>query len=422
MSQLPLFQPSTLPLTVTDLTRHLRELIESDQLLQDVWVQGEISNFTRHSSGHLYFTLKDSTAELRCVMWRAMAMRQDFVPANGDAVEVHGTVSVYDARGQYQLYADQIRPLGQGQLYQAFMRLKARLEAEGLFDPDRKRPIPAKPQCIGVVTSPTGAALRDILNTLGRRYPLAKVVLAPTAVQGEDAPAGIVRALQSLNRIVQPDVILVARGGGSLEDLWAFNDESVARAIFASQSPVITGVGHETDFTIADFTADLRAPTPTAAAEMAVPDIAELRLDLSGLIDLLSRAALAQMAEQRWALNRQQQRLDLRSPRARIQNDRQRLDELAHRSRVALRTVQRMDRAGLDALTQRLQALDPLAVLRRGFAVVSRLDGQPVAEISAVSVDDPVDVRLIDGAFQARVTGLSALNPGTIVQDDENER
>ena len=419
MSQLPLFQPVDLPLTVTDLTRHLQKIINADPLLQDVWVQGEISNFIRHSSGHLYFTLKDSSAELRCVMWRGMAIRQDFLPANGDAVEVHGTVSVYEARGQYQLYADQIRPLGEGQLYQAFMRLKARLEAEGLFDPDRKRPIPERPVCIGVVTSPTGAALRDILNTLSRRYPLARVVLAPTAVQGEEAPAGIVKALQSLNKIVKPDVILVARGGGSLEDLWAFNDEGVARAIFASESPVITGVGHETDFTIADFTADLRAPTPTAAAERAVPDMVELRQDLVAETERLSQFVLAQLAEHRWNLSRLHQRLALRSPHSRIQNDRQRLDELTYRGRLALRNIQRMDRSGLQALTHHLQALDPLAVLRRGFAVVSRLDGQPVAEIAAVGVDDRVDVRLFDGVFKARVIGMSALNPGTPQQVDE---
>jgi exodeoxyribonuclease VII large subunit len=407
MSQLPLFQSTVTPLSVTDLTRYLRELIESDHTLQDIWVLGEISNFTRHSSGHLYFTLKDSAAELRCVMWRNMALRQNTTPANGDAVEVHGAISVYEARGQYQLYADLIRPLGEGQLYQAFMRLKARLEAEGLFDATRKRPIPRWPHTIGVVTSPTGAALRDILNTLRRRYPLGRVVLAPTAVQGEEAPAGIVTALQTLNQIIKPDVILVARGGGSLEDLWAFNDEKVGRAIAASAAPVITGVGHETDFTIADFAADLRAPTPTAAAELAAPDIAELRLDLSEAIGQLGQAALTAISEQRWVLNRLQQRLDLRSPRPRIQSDRQRLDELAHRSRVALRHSQRLDRAGLESLSRRLEALDPPAVLRRGYAVVSRLDGQPIGVITAVQPSDDVQVRLVDGQFQARVTDVT---------------
>ena len=418
MSQLPLFQASTLPLTVTDLTHHLREVIESDAVLQDVWVQGEVSNFIRHSSGHLYFTLKDNAAELRCVMWRNMAMRQSSLPANGDAVEVHGAVSVYEARGQYQLYADQIRPVGEGQLYQAFMRLKARLEAEGLFDPARKRSIPEWPQRIGVVTSPTGAALRDILNTLGRRYPLANVILAPTAVQGEDAPAGIVAALQALNQIVKPDVILLARGGGSLEDLWAFNNEGVARAVASSDAPIITGVGHETDFTIADFTADLRAPTPTAAAELATPDISDLQVNLSDWIDRLGRAVLAVVGEHRWMLNRLHQRLVLRSPRNRIQSDRQTLDELVHRARVALRHVQRMDRSELDALTRRLGVLDPQAVMRRGFAVVSRADGETVADLSNVNVDEDVSVRLIDGSFQAHVTGI---NPVAKPLDEQGE-
>src|SRR4030042_1940581 len=234
MSQLPLFAPQ-IPSswTVTDLTRYLRELLESDELLQDVWVTGEVSNFSRPASGHMYFTLKDSSASLRCVMWRNAALRQSFTPRDGDAIEVHGAISVYEAGGQYQLYADIFRPAGEGALYQEFVRLKTLLEAEGLFDQGRTGPIPPRPKRIGIVTSPTGAALQDILNTLQRRYPLVEVVLAPTPVQGEQAPLGIITALHNVVRVANPDVLIIARGGGSIEDLWAFNDERVARAIAA---------------------------------------------------------------------------------------------------------------------------------------------------------------------------------------------
>ncbi len=256
--------------TVSNLTRHLRQLLEGDPDLQGIWVEGEISNLSRPASGHIYFTLKDSAAALRCVMWKTDASRLRVNLQEGMAIEAHGSLGIYEVAGQYQLYADILRPVGEGALFQEFLRLKALLEAEGLFDPARKRAIPSSPRRIGIVTSSTGAALRDILNTLRRRMPLAEVILAPTPVQGEEAPLKIVAALRSLNRVVKPDVILLARGGGSIEDLWAFNDERVVRAISrVPGAPVITGVGHETDFTLADFAADLRAPTPTAAAELA---------------------------------------------------------------------------------------------------------------------------------------------------------
>ena len=227
MPQLSLFSPRVpVSWSVSDLNCYLRELLESDELLQDAWVQGEVSNFSRPASGHVYFTLKDNAASLRCVMWRNSVIRQSFLPHDGDAIEVHGSISVYEAGGQYQLYADVFRPVGEGALYQEFLRLKALLEAEGLFDQGRKRPIPSLPKQIGIVTSPTGAALKDMLNTLQRRYPLVEVVLAPTPVQGEEAPPGIVKALQDVVRFANPDVVILARGGGSIEDLWAFNDEA----------------------------------------------------------------------------------------------------------------------------------------------------------------------------------------------------
>jgi len=403
MSQLPLLPSSPPPSwSVTDLTRYLRDLLESDANLQDLWVQGEVSNFSRPASGHLYFTLKDETAALKCVMWRNAVLRQAFLPRDGEAIEVHGSISLYEVAGQYQLYADLIRPAGEGVLYQEFLRLKARLEAEGLFDPARKRPIPKWPRRIGIVTSPTGAALRDILNTLRRRYPLVDVVLAPTPVQGEEAPPNIVEAIRALNEVIHPEVILVARGGGSIEDLWAFNDERVARAIAASQAPIITGVGHETDFTIADFAADLRAPTPTAAAELATPNRDDLRASLADQAGRLSRTIQAVLSNQRWELSSLQNRLQLRSPQARLRTDRQRLDELARRAEITVLHSLELRHTRLTGLDQRLGSLSPLAVLGRGFAVVSHPDGQVVRSVHQIHPDDELNVRVSDGQFHAR--------------------
>jgi exodeoxyribonuclease VII large subunit len=401
MEQFSLFQPKSW--SVTELTRYLKDLIESDHNLVDIWVQGEVSNFSRPRSGHLYFTIKDGNASLRCVMWRNAAARLTYLPRDGDAVEVHGGVSVYEAGGQYQLYADQIRAIGEGALYQEFLRLKAKLEAEGLFDEARKRPIPAYPKRIGIVTSPTGAALRDILNTLRRRYPLVDVILAPTAVQGVDAPDGIVRGLQALNRTARPDVILVARGGGSIEDLWAFNEEIVARAIVASDVPVISGVGHQTDFTIADFVADLRAPTPTAAAELATPDRSELKIMISELLQQLARAFLGISTRHRWSLGDLVSRLTRFSPLTRIQRDRQRMDELGYRSSNALENYLRLQRTQLAGLIQGLNGLNPQSILGRGYAVVSKLDGTIVSHVEQAKPGEHLNVRVSDGEFPTEV-------------------
>lgn len=401
MNQPSLFQP--LLWSVTDLTRYLRELLEGDDLLQDAWVQGEVSNLSRPSSGHVYFTLKDSSATLRCVMWRSTAQRQATLPREGEAVQAHGSLNIYEAGGQYQLYVDLLRPAGEGALYQEFLRLKTRLEAEGLFDPSRKRSIPAWPHRIGVVTSPTGAALRDILNTLRRRYPLVEVVIAPTAVQGVEAPAGIVSALEAINRLVSPDVILLARGGGSMEDLWAFNDERVARAIAASPAPVISGVGHETDFTIADFASDLRAPTPTAAAELATPDRLELLASIDDIQQRLLRAIQAHLGNLHWSLDTLSGRLQQRSPRWVVASDRQRLDDLLHRAGISLGHYLALQRAYIRGVEQRLAALSPSAILQRGYAVVSHPDGRTVRSVSQVAPEDLLQVQVRDGEFSARV-------------------
>jgi exodeoxyribonuclease VII large subunit len=402
-------QPSFLQpmsITVTDVTRYLRQLLESDDLLQDVWIIGEISNLSRPSSGHIYFTLKDSACSLRGVIWKTNALRLRSPLQNGQAVEVHGSIGVYERDGQYQIYVDAVRPAGQGYLYQEFMRLKARLEAEGLFDSERKRPIPARPRKIGIVTSPTGAALQDMLNTLQRRYPLAEVILAPAAVQGEDAPVALIAALRALNTLVHPDVILLARGGGSLEDLWAFNDEWVVRAVASSEAPVICGVGHETDFTLCDFAADLRAPTPTGAAVLAVPEIDELVIELTDTTSRLAAAFEAVLSQQRLQLEDTHRRLDWVSPLRRIENDLQRLDGLALRMQRAFEHDLKLKRAHGQGLENRLAALSPQAVLKRGYAVVRRRDGVILHSTQQVQRGETVNVRLSEGSFDATIDDI----------------
>ena len=406
-----LFQAPSL--SVTDLTHYLRDLLENDEVLQDVWVQGEISNFSRPSSGHLYFTLKDGTAALKCVIWRNAAMRIRFAMQNGMAIEAHGAISLYERDGQYQLYVDGVRPAGEGLLYAQFMRLKAALEAEGLFDEERKRPLPARPTRIGIVTSPTGAALQDMINTLRSRYPLVEVVLSPCAVQGDAAPPEIVKALRHLCEHMQPDVIILARGGGSLEDLWAFNDERVVRAVAASPIPVITGIGHETDFTLCDFVSDMRAPTPTGAAVMATPNRADLIADLEGMRERLDDAMIAHIERNRVELESMVWRLDRSSPDRRIQNERQALDTLQARALRGLSHTVQLHRAHLGGLQSRLSALNPAAILQRGFALVERPDGGLVRSAGQAQAGDPLTVRLVGGSLDVRVEQVNAQPPGT---------
>lgn len=390
-------------LTVRELTAYLRDLLESDERLADLWVEGEISNVTRSSAGHIYFTLKEAEAQVSCVLFRSYASRLESLPADGEAVLVHGRVSFYEAGGKLQLYADTIRSLGLGLLYLRFQELKAALEAEGLFAPERKRPLPRFPRCIGVVTSPTGAVIRDILHILKRRFPPVRVILSPTLVQGKEAAPMIVAALERLYRL-PVDLIIVARGGGSLEDLWPFNEEVVARAICASPVPVISGVGHETDFTIADFAADVRAPTPSAAAEIAVPDAAELLQTLAQRRRQLYRALRRRLDAARQALQTQQHHLQRLSPRNLIVQRRQRIDELAERGTRQIRYQLGLARERLDGLSARLAALDPRATLRRGYAIVHRRsDGVLVVSPAQVERGDRLDVRVRDGSFEAGV-------------------
>ncbi|HEY3312962.1 MAG TPA: exodeoxyribonuclease VII large subunit [Anaerolineales bacterium] len=393
-------------LTVTEFTRRVRRLLEGDPALADVWVQGEISNFSRPASGHLYFTLKDANASLRCVMWKSDAARLRGVALqDGLSVEVHGRITLYEPAGQYQLIVDILRPAGEGALFAEFLRLKAMLEAEGLFAPERKRTPGNFPRTIGIVTSPTGAALQDMLNVLRRRLPLAQVVLATSPVQGVEAPTALVQALQKLNSQVKPDVILLARGGGSIEDLWAFNDERVVRAVAASEAPIISGVGHETDFTLVDFAADLRAPTPTAAAELATPitmvDLAAaLQADRLRLDDALQR----QIAERRVELDALNLGLRFYSPARRLQTESQRLDEISNRMARGLSQRLALDSARLSGISHRLESLSPLGVIRRGYAVVTRqMDGRIVMDANQVTRGETLDVRLAKGSLEVEV-------------------
>lgn len=398
--QFSLFTPTIL--RVSELTTHLRRVVESDDLMSDVWVQGEISNASRYASGHFYFSLKDENASMRCVMWKRAAERLARFPQEGEAVNAHGHVSVYDARGEVQLYVDTMELLGAGALWQEFEKLKTKLANEGLFDQERKRPLPKFPKRIGIVTSRSGAVIQDMRHMLERRYPLPQVFLANTAVQGADAPLQICAALKLVQQIPNLDVVILARGGGSIEDLWAFNDERVARAIVASRVPIVSGVGHETDFTIADFCADLRAPTPTAAAQFCTPDQNELRADLILYEKRLQRAMHEQIVETRRSLIHSANALQRASPRAQIENRRQRLDDA---TRGATRQIERrleIQRAELASAARQLNTLNPLATLERGYAIV-RKEKTVVTDAAQVSTNDVVNVRVRDGEFSARV-------------------
>ena len=403
-SQLDLFASSAEPMTVAQVTRYVKSLLDSDYVLQHLWVEGEVSNFRVTASGHAYFTLKDDQASLRCVMWRSDVRQQDMLPQDGQSVLAHGRISVYETAGAYQFYVDHIQLAGVGRLYLEFEALKRRLAEDGLFDTARKRALPSFPRRLGVVTSPTAAALRDILNVLNRRYPLAQVVLSPTLVQGDQAPPQIVAAIQALNDYSDVDVIIIARGGGSLEDLWAFNDERVARAITASRVPVVSGVGHEVDFTIADFAADVRAPTPSAAAELAVPDRAELQAAVRRQWMRLAGVLQRRLAERRQSLANLAQDLQRNSPLGRIQSLRQRVDELFQVSSVRLGHLLALRRERFNGLVGRLVTLSPFATLERGYAIVRHKDTRRVVtSVKQVVSGELVVVCVQDGEFDATV-------------------
>ncbi|HUY77065.1 MAG TPA: exodeoxyribonuclease VII large subunit [Ktedonobacterales bacterium] len=389
--------------TVGELARYVKDLMSEDYNLQDVWAQGEISNYTQSVAGHRYFSLKDETATLRCVFFGGRGRAPVGPPLrNGMAVLAHGRVSFYEQRGDLQLYVDAVEPAGIGELHLRFEALKRRLEAEGLFDEARKRPLPVAPLVIGVVTSLKAAALRDILRTLRLRCPLARVILAGAAVQGDGAGEQVAAAIDALNAQGEAQVIVVARGGGSIEELWAFNEEEVARAIARSRAPVVTGVGHETDFTIADFVADARAATPTAAAALAAPDADQWREGVRYAAIRMGQLIEARLADEADALHVLRRRLDRASPSRRIADDRQRIDD-AHAA-LALRMghLLALQKSALQGKAQQLHALSPLQTLARGFAVIRRQpDDALVTSVAHVRAGQGLTVRLSDGVFAA---------------------
>ncbi len=390
--------------TVTQLTSYLKGLVESDPILRQVWVQGEISNFTLHSSGHMYFTVKDDQARLRCVMFRTENRRLKFQPADGLAVIVGGRIGIYPKNGEYQLYVEQMEPAGVGSLYLAYEELKKRLAGEGLFDPDCKKAIPGFPRKIGIITSPTGAAVRDIIRIVRRRCPVVDLLVIPAQVQGEAAPRSLCEALRLAGSVPGLDLLIIGRGGGSIEELWAFNDEEVVRAVASCPLPVISAVGHETDFTITDLAPDLRAPTPSGAAEMAVPELRELRRRLLLMEERLRSAALQMLERKRNLLEFMEKHPVLREPHRWLDERRQRVDEIWD---GLVRTVQsRLEkaRAALERNLAALDALSPLATLRRGYSICrKKVDGRIVREAGEVSPGEKVRVLLSRGELVCTV-------------------
>lgn len=396
----------TLLLSVGMLNEYVKGLLEQNEVLSDVWVRGEISNFTNHyKTGHFYFSLKDERGAISAVMFRSYAQRLPFVPQNGMKVILHGRVSLYVTGGQYQINADAMQPDGVGGLYLAFEQLKAKLQAEGLFDESRKKPLPRIPMRIGIITSPTGAAIHDMINVLGRRFPSAGILLYPALVQGAGAPASLIAGMNYFNQKNNVDVIIIGRGGGSMEDLWAFNDEALARTVAASRLPVISAVGHESDFTICDFVADRRAPTPSAAAELAVPDTDDLKRLLRGYEDRLGIAVNMHLSQRRDRVARLASSRVLTAPDRFVDDCRMRVGDLALRlDRAADHKLTRAKGDFARAAAQ-LDALNPLAILTRGYAVV-RSGETPVRSVEELRVGTPVRLTLADGEAMATVTEI----------------
>ena len=390
-------------LSVSEVNRYIKALFNTDDLLSAVAVRGEISNFKRHSSGHLYFTLKDGGAEIAAVMFRGDTGRLPFNPADGMRVVAYGSVDVYERSGRYQLYVRSMIADGVGAMAEAYERLRRRLESEGLFAEERKRPIPRFPRCIGVITAPTGAAVRDILNITGRRYPQAKILIYPALVQGADAPASLRTGIEMLNAHGECDVLIIGRGGGSMEDLWGFNDEALVRAVAASDIPVISAVGHETDFTLCDFAADMRAPTPSAAAEIATPDGEAIRSYVRDAQNRLDRSVGIRINDSRLAAERMADALALRSPEARLVRIGERLDRLGERLDSSMDRAYTQRDMGFRGLAERLRALDPLRILDRGYSAVKGEDGRIIGSAAELRAGQRVTLVMSDGQAEAEI-------------------
>lgn len=395
--------PTDTVYSVSQVNAVIKGYLEASPVLADLTVSGEVSNYRKPSSGHHYFTLRDSESALSCVMFR-YGRGGEFI-ADGTQVIAHGKVSVYTARGDLQLYVDTVKPDGLGALQQAFDALKIKLDSEGLFDPDRKRELPEFPGKIAVITSPSGAVIQDIINVLSRRYPLAEILLIPTAVQGDSAAPEIVQALTFLKAMDDIDVAIVARGGGSLEDLWPFNEEIVARAIFSCDVPVISAVGHETDFTIADFVADVRAPTPSAAAEIVAPDVYDLSRGVESYTQYIRQSAERLTSEGRNQLDLLMDRMEYRIPDT--VTPRERVEELLARGRLATTRMTELKKADLRGVEAQLSALGPAGILQRGYSVVRVKDGAVISSVADVSKGDTLEVTMSGGSVNAEVTEVS---------------
>lgn len=389
-------------LSVTQLNEYLKMVIEGDRVLSNVFVRGEISNFKLYSSGHAYFTLKDDAGQLKSVMFRSYFSRLPFLPEDGMRVIAHGRVSVYESSGQYQLYVDDIQPDGAGSLAMRFEQLKRKLAAEGLFDESRKRPLPPMPKRIGVITSPSGAAVHDIINVLGRRFPAAEMILYPSEVQGAQAPAQLISGVEFFSMTGLVDVIILGRGGGSAEDLWAFNDEYLARAVASCAVPIISAVGHESDFTICDFVADRRAPTPSAAAEIAVPDMGEILRSLASVRAGWQATMQRRITQERRVLSQLTASRVFGRPEQLLDDFRVCLDEREANLNRGMEQTLLKRKQSTASLAGKLQALNPLSILARGYATVSR-DGAPVTSVKQISDNDTLDIRMADGSLRATV-------------------
>jgi exodeoxyribonuclease VII large subunit len=400
-----LFLDALSALSVTQVSRYLKELLETDEILQDVWVRGEISGCRTYSSGHCYFTLKDAEAQLPCVFFKNARLRSAAPELrDGMAIAANGRISLYERDGKLQLYVENVELIGEGALFLRFEQLKARLAAEGLFDASRKRPLPSCPSVVGIVTSPQAAALRDMLRVLRTRFPLARVILSPTLVQGAEAPAAIADALDLLNAHGEAEVVILGRGGGSIEELWAFNEEVVARAIARSRVPVISGVGHETDFTIADFVADYRASTPTAAAAAAVPDIAEWRAQVVELRQSLTELVEAFLSDRYEQLGRAKHDLLRLDPQYQLERLQQRLDDTSALLHARMQHILSLRGERLRGVALRLHSLSPLLTIARGYAVVRRDGDQAVViSIQQVHAGDELTIQVTDGHIHATV-------------------
>lgn len=407
-------------LTVGALNRYIKTLIDSDEVLSYVTVCGEISNLKAHTSGHLYFTLKDEESEISAVMFRSYAAGLSFALKNGMKVKVFGRVSVYEKSGKYQLYASAVLDDGMGRLRIEYELLYKKLEAEGLFAPERKKSIPKFPKCIGIVTSPTGAAIQDMLNVTGRRYPSAKIVIYPSLVQGNEAPAELCRGIAYFNADATCDVIIIGRGGGSAEDLWAFNDETLARVVAASEIPVISAVGHEIDFTLCDYAADCRAPTPSAAAELVVPDRNELLQRVDDMCVRLDSAMTRVIDLRKIRLEASRQRINFLSPvvkLSRIKDNITRSEKMITKSMEGrLREASRR----LGAAVGRLDAMNPLGILQRGYSMTENEKGEVVSKVSSIGVGDRIKITLSDGYANAEVTSVCA-NKTDVRKETANE-